>query len=238
MKTPKKQKPGTLITGVLLTSMASLPAALVVDQFNSPNGGQGVTISNGAVGANESDLQTGLSSVLGGSRNLFLQVEAVYDLAHLSTANVNGVTSTDQFALANSPNVETLSRIIWDANSGGLNANLSLDNQFRLINVFNEIPIAYTMTMETFGGGTSSQTVNTGTNFTGDLAFAFSGFAGGANLADIDRISLSFVSGRSADVSIGSVVTASEATSAIPEPASAGLAVLVGLGLMIRRRQA
>lgn len=58
----------------------------------------------------------------------------------------------------------------------------------------------------------------------------FAGFVGGANLANIDRISLGFESGRSGDVSIGSLST-------VPEPASAGLAVLGGLGLLLCRRR-
>jgi hypothetical protein len=111
-----------------------------------------------------------------------------------------------------------------------MNANLIMDNRFDMINVFNDIPIAYTLTMETFGGGISTLTVNTGANFEGNLTFPFAGFVGGANLANIDRISLGFESGRSGDVSIGSLST-------VPEPASAGLAVLGGLGLLLRRRR-
>jgi hypothetical protein len=230
MKTNTQHKFGSLLTGVLLTSVVALPAA-VIDQFLSPEGGQGVSISNGIVGTTQSSVQTGLTGVLGGSRELTLRIQAVYDLASLVTANVNGSSSNDQFALANSPNVDTSCRITWDANSGGMNANLSMDNRFNLVDVFNEIPMAYTLTMETFGGGISTQTVNTGTNFTGDILFPFSGFAGGASLTNIDRISLSFESGRSADVSIGALVT-------VPEPASAGLVVLSGFGLLLRRRRA
>jgi hypothetical protein len=62
------------------------------------------------------------------------------------------------------------------------------------------------------------------------LVIPFAGFVGGANLANIDRISLGFESGRSGDVSIGSLST-------VPEPASAGLAVLGGFGLLFRRRR-
>ena len=173
---------------------------------------------------------TGLA-VLGGSRELFLQLQAIYDPANFCSANVNGPTSTDEFSLANGPNVDSLSRIIWDANSSGLNSDLSLDYEFDLLNVHNDIPVAYTITMQTFGGGTSTQTINTGTNFSGNLTFAIGGFTAGANLADIDRISLTIEGGRSVDVSMDALVT-------VPEPASTGLAVLGGLGLLVRRRRA
>lgn len=221
---------GRLITGALLTSMADLPAAVVVDQFNSPDGGQGVSISNGIVGTSQNDVRTGLT-VLGGSREVFLQLEAIYDAANFCSANVNGVTSTDEFSLANGSNVDTVCKLTWDANSGGLNTNLSLDYAFSILNVHNDTPVAYTISMQTFGGGTSTQTVNTGLNYTGNLTFPFSGFAGGANLADIDSISLNIEGGRSVDVSMDALVT-------VPEPASAVLAALGGLGLLVRRRRA
>jgi hypothetical protein len=221
---------GSLALGALLGSATALPAAVVIDQFLTPDSGHGVTIANGIVGTTQNLVQTGLDSVLGGSRGLFLQIQAIYDDANLATASVNGLTSADQFALANSPNVESSCTITWDANGAGLNTNLGMDDQFRLLNVYNEISIAYTITMQTFGGGISTHTVQTGTNFEGYLSFPFSGFTGDADLADIDRISLSFGSGRSADVSIGSVV-------AIPEPTSAGLLTLAGLALLARRRR-
>jgi len=143
---------------------------------------------------------------------------------------VNGATSTDEFSLANGSNVDSLSRLIWDANSGGLNTDLSLDYEFAVLNVHNDIPVAYTITMQTFGGGTSTQSVNTGTNFTGNLIFPFGGFTAGADLSDIDRISLTIEGGRSVDVSMDALIT-------VPEPASASLALLGGLGFLVRRRR-
>lgn len=222
---------GTLVTGALLTSMAALPAAVVVDHFGSPFGGQGVSISNGIVGTSQDDVRTGLAGVLGGSREIFLQLQAIYDPANFSSANVNGPTSTDQFALANGPNVDSLLRLIWDANGGGLNTNLSSDYQFSLLQAFNDIPVAYTITMQTFGGGSSTQTVSAGANFNGNVVFPFSGFTGGANLADIDRISLAIEGARSVDVRFDALAT-------VPEPATAGLVLLGGLGLLVRRRRA
>ena len=229
MKIMNQNKYGTLITGILLTSMAGLPAAVVVDHFSSPIGGQGVSISNGGVGTNQNDVQTGLA-VLGGSREIHLQLQVIYDTANYCSANINGVTSTDEFSLANGSNVESLCKMVWDANSIGLNTNLSLDYAFNLLNVHNDIPVAYTIVMQSFGGGTSTQIVNTGTNYFGNIAFPFSGFSVGADLTDIDSISLTIDGGRSVDVSMDALVT-------IPEPGSAILAALSGMALLVRRRR-
>jgi len=82
MKTFTRNCVGTLLSGVLITSAANLHAALVVDHFNSPVGGQGVSISNGIVATSQDDVRTGLVTVLGGSRELFLQLQAIYDPAN------------------------------------------------------------------------------------------------------------------------------------------------------------
>ena len=220
---------GPLITGMLLTSIAALPAAVVVDHFSSPVGGQGVSISNGIVGTYQDDVRTGLT-VLGGSREIIFQLQSIFDAANYCSVNVNGGTSTDEFSLANGSNVESQCRLVWDASSTGLNTNLSLDYAFNMLNVHNDIPVAYTITMQTFGGGISIQTVNTGTNFIGDLAFPFSGFSSGADLTDIDRIALTIDGGRSVDVSMDALIT-------VPETGSAMLAVLGCIGLLARRRR-
>jgi len=86
------------------------------------------------------------------------------------------------------------------------------------------------ITMQTFGGGTSTQTINTGTGYTGNVTFPFSGFTAGVDLADVDSISLRIDGARATEVSVDALVT-------VPEPASAGLALLGGLGLLVRRRR-
>ena len=182
MKNIAQRTYGTLITGMLLTSITDLPAAVVVDHFNSPVGGQGVSISS------------------------------------------------DELSLANGSNVESQCTLVWDANSIGLNTNLSLDYAFNMLNVHNDIPVAYTISMQTFGGGISIQTVSTGTNYIGDLTFPFGGFSSGADLTDIDRISLTIDGGRSVDVSMDALIT-------VPETGSAVLAVLGCMGLLVRRRR-
>ena len=220
---------GTLATGILLTSMTNLHAAVVVDYFNSPVGGQSVSISDGVVGTSQNDVRTGLT-VLGGSREVLLQLETIYNTSNSCSVAVNGATSVDELVVSNGPNVDSVCKVTWNANSSGLNTDLSSDYEFQVLTLHNDLPVAYTITMQTFGGGTSTQTINTGLNYTGDLTFAFSGFTGGVNLADVDSISLNIQGGRSVDVSMEALVT-------VPEPASAGLAALGGLALLVRRKR-
>ena len=229
MKNIAQRTYGTQITGMLLTSITDLPAAVVVDHFNSPVGGQGVSISNGIVGTYQDDVRTGLT-VLGGSREIIFQLQSIFDAANYCSVNVNGGTSSDELSLANGSNVESQCTLVWDANSIGLNTNLSLDYAFNMLNVHNDIPVAYTISMQTFGGGISIQTVSTGTNYIGDLTFPFGGFSSGADLTDIDRISLTIDGGRSVDVSMDALIT-------VPETGSAVLAVLGCMGLLVRRRR-
>jgi uncharacterized protein (TIGR03382 family) len=230
MKIFIRNSTSTLVTVVMLTSMANLHAAVVVDYFNSPVGGQTLSISNGIVGTSQNDVRTGLT-VLGGSREIFLQLEAVYNASNFCSVNLHTTTSIDELSIANGSNVDSVCRLTWNANSGGLNTDLSAEYEFQLTTAHNDIPVAYTMTMQTFGGGTSTQTINTASNFTGNLTFAFSAFTAGVNLADVDSISLSIQGGRSSDVSMGALV-------AIPEPSSAVVALLGGLGVLVRRRRA
>ena len=106
-------------------------------------------------------------------------------------------------------------------------------NQFMLFTAFNDLPTKYTIAFETFGvgGGTSTQSLNTGILYSGSLSFPFAGFVGTANLADVDKIVLTIEGGRSTDATL-------HALSVIPEPSSAGLALLgvVAVGLSRRRR--
>jgi len=210
--------------------MVSLPAAVVVDHFNSPDGGQVATISNGSAGNSNDNLQTGLT-VLGGSRDIFLQIQLAYDWSTICSVNVNGITSKDELSIINGPNLDTMCRLTWDANSSGLNTNLSADYEFQVLNVYTSHPVAFTITMQTFGGGTSTQTINTVENYVGNVTFPFSGFAGGVTLADVDSISLRIDGARATEIALDALVT-------VPEPTSAGLALLGGLGLLIRRRRA
>ena len=230
MKSITRNSFASLVTGVLLTSAPGVHAAFtVVDHFENPAVGQATGITNGIVGSNQTSLQTGLTT-LGGSRSIYLEDQNIYDAGNQATVSANGLTSPHLLSYANDANVDSFCRLTWDANSAGLNANLSTETGLQLTGLFNDLPTNFTISLVTFGGGTSTFLKNSPGLFTGDIAFPLSGFTGGANLADVDRIVLTIEGGRSVDVRLDGLVI-------VPEPASAGLALLGGVGLLLRRRR-
>lgn len=200
MKSITRNNIRALATGALFTSVTSLQAVVIVDHFDAPALGQSVSVTNGTTGSSQTDVKTGMT-VLGGSREIYIQVQTVYDVGSLVAASANSVTSPDFFTYSNDANVDSLCRLTWDASGSGLNADLSAENQFMLYTAFNDLPTKYTITFETFGvgGGTSTQTLNTGILYSGSLSFPFGGFVGTANPADVDKIVLTIEGGRSTD---------------------------------------
>ena len=221
---------GGLLAGLIFTSMSHVHAAFVVDHFASPLGGQATGITNGIVGSTSTSFLSGLP-ILGGSREIHLAINQIYDVGNQSDGSANSNTSPDYLSYSNDANVASTLRLTWDASGGGLNTSLVAETGLELLSTFNDSATSYTISLETFGGGISTQTVSTGALFSGDVSFLLGGFVGGANLNDIDRIILSIDGGRASDVTI-------HALEAVPEPSSAGLAVVgaAALGLLRRRR--
>lgn len=220
-----------LMAGTLFASFAHSQAAVVVDHFASPLTGQAAGITNGIVGTNVTSFQSGLT-VLGGSREIYLQVQNIYDVGNQVDASANSSTSPDYLSYSNDANVDSTCRLTWDSSGGGLNTDFSGETGLHLFDVFNDSLTNYTIALTTFGGGTSTQTVNKAPLFSGDISFLFGGFVGGANLSDVDRIVLTIGGGRASDVSIHALI-------AVPEPSSGGMVVLGAASLaLLRRRRA
>jgi hypothetical protein len=178
--------------------------AVIIDDFNVPAGGQIISITGGVAGSTTHSLATGLAGVLGGSRYIQADVQAAFGGGNSTVLSANDpATAPDDLNLATDVNVDSKGTARWDANGAGLNANLAPAVNFELFDVSNDLPTSYTVKITTFGGGTSSSTVLTGTStFDVNLFFPLAGFVGGANLAKIDQITLIVDTPRSGDARI------------------------------------
>jgi hypothetical protein len=93
----------------------------------------------------------------------------------------------------------------------------------RLAGVLNDFLTPFTLTLDTFGGGSSS---TTNSILLGDLDLLFSSLVGTANLSDIDRISILIDPQRGGDVKIDEIVTVEKTI--VPLPSTL---LLLGSGL-------
>jgi hypothetical protein len=205
----------TLGFAAWLASPAAVQALPIIDDFDAPVGGQSVNIGT------PTSTVTGLAGVEGGSRDLALTVQNTFGGGSQSTGDVNTAFSAGTLQGSSGPNVDTALAITWDASDAGLNADLSGFTGLALEGVFNDKSTSYKITVETFGGGTSSLTIGQAGDFSGNVGFSFASFVGSANLADVDRIVLEIDGARAADVSLDRLV-------AVPEPTTAAV---LGLGL-------
>jgi hypothetical protein len=190
-----------------------------IDAFDSPVGGQSVTILNGIAGSTASSLATGLPT-LGGSRKISIEVESILPGGNQTEAAINTFTTPSNYQLTQSTTVNGFGLIIYDANSAGLNADLSGFAGLRLAGVVNDFLTPFSLTLETFGTGSSS---TTNSILSGDLDFLFSSLVGTANLTDIDRITIKIDPQMGGDVKIDNITTF------VPIPATM---LLFGSGLL------
>lgn len=190
-----------------------------IDDFSS--GPYNVTIFSG------SDFNTEAGTMDGGNRGNTLTVESNplnqplnLDIGSGGLSVINSGTLTDGKLL-----------LEYGTYGSDLNDNLSGFDRFRINFLANDNPMKVTITVSTTGGGTSSMMKSVAggqfSAFTED--FLFSGFAGGANFSDLDKISFLFDSSASGDFAVDSL-------QAVPEPATMA-ALAVGLSLIARRRR-
>ena len=202
--------------------------AVVIDHFDSPVGGQTISITNGVLGTSTSSIEGGLATI-GGSWEMYVVVDHVYDTGNEVKVGANSNTSLDHLSYANDANVDTTCRLTWDALGGGLNTDVSTETGFQLLELFNDSPCNYTIGLQTFGGGSSTQFISSTAGYRGDITFPMAGFTGGADLTHVDRITLTISGGEAADVSVNALIT-------VAEPAAAMLGGF-GVLLLLRRRR-
>ncbi len=208
------------LLGLFLTVLGGAPAqALLIDDFSTPAGGQAVAIINGSAGS--AAFSTVAATVLGGWRQIGVEIESTAGSNSIK-ASVFASDTPSNYQLEESIRVDGLGTILYDANAAGLNVNLSGFAGIRLVAAENDLTTVYSLTLETFSGGTSSisQTIAPGA---GDIDFWFSSLVGTVNLADIDRIIFTINPERAGDVYLERIETF------VPAPATL---ILLGSGLL------
>ena len=207
-------------------------AYVLIDHFDSPTLGQDVAINNGNVGNSDSQQQTGLGDVAGGARNIYIKILACNPGTSQVSASANSSLSPHYFKFSNDIDSQSTCTITWDGFGGPqMNLDLSAETGMMLFSAHNDLAATYTMTLETVGTGVSTGIITAPSAFNGYLQFPWSAFAGSADLSNIDNITLTIDGGSGLDVRIDAIGT-------IPEPSTAGLAMLgIGAFGLARRRR-
>jgi hypothetical protein len=203
--------------------ISAVPAAeLIIDDFASPAGGQSIALNNFPAGSSGFSFSPS-ATVLGGWRLVGVDIESVLSGSNSIKAAVNVADTPPNYQLEQSIRVNGFGTLKYDANGAGLNVNLTSFSGIRLVAAENDLLTVYTLKLESFAGGSSSlsQSISSGA---GDLDFSFASLVGTANLADIDRITLTINPDRAGDVYLERIVT-------IITPLPASL-VLFGTGLL------
>lgn len=231
-----------LASGVALgTSTAS--AAVVIDDFSDavnavgglapPTGGVSLT----SAPASTSTSETGLSGVIGGSRDGAFNLTGTGAASNLTAFVAGGVFSTALNATATGDYSLT-----YDASGAGLGADFTLASGIEVVISALDSAAAggagtsFTIDLVDGDASTHSQTITTTTEGAQTLFFGFGAFsdAGNLDVSNIFSITFSFTPNQAGDVDVELLQTRDQI---IPEPASLAVWSLMGLvGYGLRRR--
>jgi hypothetical protein len=221
----------TLLACGLVAASPRAEAALVLDDFNGPAGGQATMIQNGSV--NDTATVTSLDpSVVGGVRQIVVVVESVLPGGSLVLAEANTPTTPGNFQLSNSVTLDSLATITYSESGAGLNLDLRGSTILQLEGVLNDLATSYVFTLETFGGGTTTCTRSTPAGFMGTVSCDFAEIFDGVMTNNVDLISINVDTPRGGDVLIDRFVLT-------PEPGAAVLLLLAAgpFASLARRRR-
>lgn len=216
----------------LATFAGSAKADLVIDSFAAGS----VFLPRDTVGSANSTL-TGLTgNVIGGTRNLTLNVTGNGQpgvTRALDTVNI----TTQRFSISNDDGVDSNSVLLYDANGAGLGGiDLGLFGNQIAFNVLS-IDTSVSITVDLVNGsGTATQTLS---NLSaGTAVFNFSSFTNSAIARSVNAIRITFNTPQAADLS-GTLLRVTGTP--VPEPSSVvalGMGALMMGGFAVRRRRA
>lgn len=243
------------LAALLSLSATASQAAIVIDDFNDPFAAPGQMVSVDVVGATDTELQTGLTGVLGGSRELTITCDSG------CIANTNRDASLEvvagELAWTNGTNVRSTAQVMWDANGAGLNADLpSMGGAIVATVLEADLGFNYTLTLWTNATDYTSLYSGTlfavvdgspeeafynltwfnladGNYFLGGLPFTIDNFGAGVDLSNVNKITFALTNTgtcyQTPGVSCSTAVDLRIDDAEIPEPATVAL---MGLGLL------
>lgn len=217
----------TVVSAICCTSSAAL-----IDNFTSVNVGVSQQASVIGAGSN-SDTDTGLAGVIGGSRNLTINTTSGTNSSDLTV-----LTGPQTLNLNTGAGNNSAGTILWNANGAGLGGvdltDAGASNKFDLEVLFadNNLGVQISVT-ETAGAGGSTATYSQNLGAIASSTFVGIPFASFTNFANVDfsqinSISLMLSGPASQDAIVRLVQTTG---SGVPEPASIALWSVLGLAV-------
>jgi hypothetical protein len=224
----------TLVIAGLAFCTQVLHAALIIDAFDSPDGGQSVTLVNQPAGASDSNTRT--ADVLGGTRTLALEIQE--EIVLFGTTKIEISPTLLRLSLKAGSPYDVQAILTYDGDGEGMHTDMSAWAGLSLTSVLQDsTPVQYTISITTDGKGASAASTTKPGLFNGDVSFPQSGFYGvtgsGVDWSHVDRLTIIVDPlGRGCDVRI-------KAVSLVPEHRGSAVALgLCGLAIFLKRNAA
>lgn len=231
----------TLAAGLIMMVSSVNAASLTIDNFTDANGGPTQTVSQNGVGTN-TDTDTALTGVLGGNRELFIDLTSDPNPAGGSTSVF---TSTTRLSVSLNDSVDGTGGARYLA-LGGVDLTLGelLTNAFfqaTVVSADTNVTLKVDITDTAAQGGDTASFTSLPLINGSFVNQAFASFSNSANVdfTQVESIVLTLSGPTSFDAAISLLEITSTPNFGVPEPSSlvlAGLGMIGLVGFALRRR--